>query len=441
MKLEESLNIEFKAEMIPDIEEWIIAFLNSEGGTIYIGIDDNRNVVGVSEENRDHYDLHIGNLVSDAIRPNCRDYVSFGYDDDNVLVIKIKPGSNKPYYLKRKGPKSEGVFVRVGRSRRNATDDEILRMIKDSSGYSWEKEISEEQELTFNKMKIIADAKGVEFHKGKYKNLGIVDKSGMFTNLGLLVSDQSPIEVKFAVYDKHIDFKVKKEFTGSIVDIAYNLLDYAELFNDTSAKIIPGRIDRVEKKSFPGASLRESVLNAICHADYSMRSNIKVEFFPSFAKITNPGGIYNSTMEEILTGTQSFRNPGLVIILNKFHFIENYGTGMLRIQEAYEDLELKPDFHSSEYHFIVKLPNMNYAEVTDDVTDVTKNVTEVDQLDSVGIVLKLIKDGINTTKGLIEKTGKTKMTISRITKKLVEENKIYRVGSNRDGHWEIIDKE
>lgn len=107
MKLEESLNIEFKAGMIPDIEEWIVAFLNCDGGTIYIGIDDNKNVVGVSEENRDHYDLHIGNLVSDAIRPNCRDYVSFGYDDNNVLVIKIKPGSNKPYYLKRKGPKPE----------------------------------------------------------------------------------------------------------------------------------------------------------------------------------------------------------------------------------------------------------------------------------------------------------------------------------------------
>lgn len=130
MKFEESDNIEFKSEMIPGIEKWIIAFLNGKGGTIYIGINDNKNVVGVPENKRDEYDLHIGNLVSSAISPICRNFVTYNYDDNDVLVIKVKSGKNKPYFIKKKGVKPEGVFVRVGRSTRNATDTEILEMIR-----------------------------------------------------------------------------------------------------------------------------------------------------------------------------------------------------------------------------------------------------------------------------------------------------------------------
>ena len=158
------------------------------------------------------------------------------------------------------------------------------------------------------------------------------------------MSDQNPIEVKFAVYDKNMNFKIKKEFQGSIISIADEILNYSELFNDTSAKIIPGQISRVEIKSYPGASLREGIINAICHADYSLPSNIKVEFFRDKARIINPGNVYNSTLEAVLGGVQTFRNPALVNVLYKLGFIENYGTGLQRIREAYENEELKPEF-------------------------------------------------------------------------------------------------
>ena len=74
-----------------------------------------------------------------------------------------------------------------------------------------------------------------------------------------------------------------------------------ELFNDTSAKIIPGQISKVETKSYPGASLREEIINAICHANYSLPSNIKVEFFRDKVRIINPGNVYNSTLEAVLS--------------------------------------------------------------------------------------------------------------------------------------------
>lgn len=153
---------------------------------------------------------------------------------------------------------------------------------------------------------------------------------------------------------------MKKEFRGSIAVIADELLKFAELFNTTSAKIIPGQISRIERKSYPGASLRKGILNAICHAEYFAPSNIKVEFFPNKVKITNPGNIYNNgTVEDIMNGIQSFRNPSLVLLLNKLHFIENYGTGIQRILEAYQDEECQQSFYVNRSYFMLTLPSLN----------------------------------------------------------------------------------
>ena len=85
---------------------------------------------------------------------------------------------------------------------------------------------------------------------------------------------------------------------------------------------------RIEIVSYPGASLREGILNAIAHANYFIRSNIKIEFYDDIVKITNPGGIYQATLEQILDGIQTYRNPRLVNILNKLHYIENFVTGI-----------------------------------------------------------------------------------------------------------------
>ena len=283
---------------------------------------------------KDEYDENVSAILSNNIKPNSRNKIKFSLNDENVLVIDIKEGDSKSYYLTTKGPKPSGTYIRVGRSKRPATDNEILTMIRASSGWLWENQTSKEQDLTFDKVSKIAKKKGLDFGVHIFRNLKIVNKNGEFTNLGLLVSDQNPIEVKFAVYDKNLDFKVKEEFHGSIVTITDDVLKYAELFNTTSAKIIPDQISRVGTKSYPGASLREAILNAICHAEYFAPSNIQIEFFPDKVKVTNPVNIYNDgTIEDIKKGIPSFRNPSLVLLLNKLGYIKNYGTGIQRILE------------------------------------------------------------------------------------------------------------
>ena len=429
--------VELKRELTKDIKKKIIAFANSKGGTIYIGIDDNGNVVGVPQELKDEYDEKISAILTNNIKPNCRNKVQFCYNDD-VLVINISEGDFKPYYLAEKGPKPSGAYIRVGRSKRPVSDDEILTMIRDSSGWLWENQISEEQNLSFDEFSRIASKKNLDFGPHKFRNLRICNKEEKFTNLGLLVSDQNPIEVKFAVYDKNMNFKIKKEFQGSIISIADEILNYSELFNDTSAKIIPGQISRVETKSYPGASLREGIINAICHADYSLPSNIKVEFFRDKVKIINPGNVYNSTLEAVLGGVQTFRNPALVNVLYKLGFIENYGTGLQRIREAYENEELKPEFKVIDRYFFLTLPNLNKNSYSFDANDAKNEANDAKNESQKTLeeqAVELIRDNNSISK--IEMSKKQKVKI--YYRENVKQSKVIaRVGSKNGEHWEIV---
>ncbi len=444
MKYEESDRVELKREMIKDLDKEIIAFLNAHGGTIYIGVDDNGNVVGIPQDLKDAYDEKVSSILTYNIKPNSRNRVTFSYNEDSVLEINVKEGNSKPYYLTEKGPKPSGTYIRVGRSKRPAADDEILTMIRDSSGWLWEKDKSPNQNLTFTTAEIYFNSKYIEFGKEKFLTLGIVDLNGNYTNLGYLISEECPIEIKFASYDEHLNFLKKKEFSGSIIKMADQVLEYAEMMNTTSAVIVPYQAQRIETQSFPGVSLREAILNAICHADYSFPSNIKIEFFRDKAQISNPGPIYKYSLSEVLRGQQSFRNPGLVKILHMLGFIENYGKGLKRIDEAYQNEKYKPILDNLEHSFIVELPDLNYfkaknngQDVINDVINVNNNVINHKNLSDEDKIIEAIRKSpnIKQTK-LAEIIGKSSRTVARV---IESSARIRRVGSNRTGHWEIVD--
>ena len=373
MKYSESDIIELKKELTEDIKKEIVAFLNTNGGTIYVGVDEDGNIFPITKnKERDYIDTKIGNWIQDSFYPDVTSSIKYYFNNDNIMVIEMTEGKNKPYYLREKGPRPSGVYKRVGRSIRPAKEDEILSMIMSSKDFSYEKEISDEQDLTFKRFNSICEENNIIVDKRHYKSLGLINKEGLYTNLALLMSDQSPVEVKFAKYDRHMNFIVKKTYKGSLVKILEDVLEHASGYNDVSAIIDRKSFKRIETVSYPGDCLREGILNAFCHADYFIRSNIKIEFFNDKAKITNPGGIYNASMEDIMNGIQTYRNPALVNIFNKLGYIENFGTGIPRILNAYNNSFKQPEFNSSENFFILTLPNMNDPQ-SDPVYDLEKD--------------------------------------------------------------------
>ena len=122
-------------------------------------------------------------------------------------------------------------------------------MLMDSMKMSFEKEISENQNLHFTYAVELAKSKNIDFSEREWLALGLKNRHDDFTNLGLLVSDENPIEVKFASYDENLNFKMKKIFSGSILKIADQTLEYANLLNTTSAVIVPYQAQRIETKS------------------------------------------------------------------------------------------------------------------------------------------------------------------------------------------------
>ena len=414
---QEKDNIELKRELTDAVKKEIVAFLNTMNGTILVGVENDGNIYKpFQEENRDFIDTKVANWLQDTIYPLPSHLIKHYFNDDGVLVIEVNEGKDKPYYLREKGPKPAGVYKRVGRSIRKANEDEILRMIMSSKNYIYENDISEEQNLSFNALTRAFTQNGMELTERNMVSLGIKNSQNKFTNLGYILSDQSDVTVKVAEYDKDRNFKLKKQFTGSLIDLFHHVKEQADRLNDVSAKIDIKSFKRKEIVSYPGASLREMILNAFVHADYFIRSNIKIEFFEDRCKITSPGGIFNASMDEIMKGTQTYRNHKLVNIFDKLGLIENFGTGIPRTFDAYKNEERQPVFEATENFFYVILPNLNYSnndQINDQINELDLQILKIiynnPGIKVLGISQNLSSDDIQVSENQIRNSIKRKI--------------------------------
>ena len=363
MIYQESPTVELKREVTDDLILEIIAFLNSYlGGTIYVGVDDNGDIKGISKDKIDLEESRIINWIRDeGILPNCSDYINLRYNEDNVLEINVSPGKNKPYYLKGKGLKPSGVYIRYSRNKSQATEEEIRRMIRESSIIEYESLISEEQELTFFELEMEFRRRKLDFKKFKMVTSGFKTIDDKYTNLAFIFSDQYNINTKVAIYKglTRAEFKNKKEFSGSIIRQIHEVLDYVYLCNETRV-VIDGSPNREEYDSYPKEALREAIINCYCHRDYDRNSNIKIEFFDDRCEIISPGSFYDGlTLSDALQGVQSFRNINLVRLLYKLDLIENYASGFARIFRSYRDYNKKPQVDILNTAVKISLFNLN----------------------------------------------------------------------------------
>lgn len=173
-------------------------------------------------------------------------------------------GSNKPYYLADKGLKPAGVFVRHGNVSAPATDELIRKLILENHD-TFENQVSQNQNLNFIYLNSIFSDKQKELNNTKYKLLNIMNNDNLYTNLGLLLSDECPFTIKCAVFNGNnkLSFKDRKEFTGSLVKQLEDVLNYLNIINKISGRII--NYKRVDIRDYPEFALRETILNAIIH--------------------------------------------------------------------------------------------------------------------------------------------------------------------------------
>lgn len=258
----ENKTTEFKREYVEDIKNTIVAFANCDGGTLYIGVEHNGEVCGV--DNVDGTMLRVTNAIRDAVRPDITMFVECRNDimDEKPIVrVIVQRGIARPYYLRGKGIRPEGVYVRQGASTVPATDVAILNMIKETSGDSYETARSLDQDLTFNKASDFFKKRNVEFEKAQMRTLHLIGEDDTYTNLALLLSEQCTHMIKLAVFEgsKKSVFRDRRELSGSLLTQLEEAFDYIDRYNRIRAEF--SGLDRLDMRDYPPEAIREALLN------------------------------------------------------------------------------------------------------------------------------------------------------------------------------------
>ncbi len=423
MKLYESETVELKEIYTPDIEKEIVAFANTNGGTIYIGVHDSGEIVGL--DNADLVMQQISNSLRDGIRPDVSMFTNIELLQENnkyFVKLTVSQGTKKPYYLFDKGLKPTGVYVRSGTTSVPASEDAIRMMIKMTDGDSFESNRSLIQELTFTSLNIEMEKRNLEFSEVQMKNLGILTSDDIYTNMGLLVSDQCKHSIKFAVFqgaDKLV-FKDRKELTGSLfvqLTDAYKTIDF---YNGTKATFHD--LLRIDERDYPEGAVREALLNAIVHRDYSFSGSTIINLYSDRLEIISLGGLVSGlSLEAAMLGASQLRNEKLASLFYRMKLIEAYGTGISKIISCYKGLPVQPKFENVEGAFRVVLPNTHAQELSVEdakylpilrLFEKQKEITRSDVEEALGIgtthAINMLKEMLG--KELIKKVGSGRLT-------------------------------
>lgn len=366
----ESETIELKAKVTSNLCKEIIAFANTNGGTIYIGYDDVSNLIGV-ENAKEELDK-ISNMISDSIGPNLIFNISMSIiteSEKDIIVIKVLKGTKRPYYLKNKGMTSEGVYLRLGATNKQASRDDILKMMMEDSGVRFEDNISKEQNLTFNALIKEFKNQNIEFDNTKMKNLGLLTEKDLYTNLAYIVSDQNTFPIKIAIYkgNNKEEFLDKKEFDNmSVFEQLHEIETFLNLVIKIPAKIIG--MKRVESPEYDIQVIRESIINTIIHRDYGVYGSTLINIFDNNIEISNIGGLVGGlTIDAIIKGSSATRNPKLASIFHRLNYVEAYGSGIPRILSKYKYQDKKPIIETTENNFFITFPKLENIEFSDDI--------------------------------------------------------------------------
>ncbi len=336
----ESNRIEIKRELTDSLEKEVVAFLNyRDGGVIYLGIDDRTQAaVGVSDA--DGVQLKIKDRIWNNISPSTMglfDVIAETRDGKAIIKITVASGSEKPYYLSRLGMSPKGCYLRVG----SASEPMPARMIEDLFGSRIRNSIgtikSRKQTLTFEQLKIYYNETRLKLNEQFAHNLELLTEDGSYNYAAYLLSDENGLSIKVAKYagTDRVNLVENEEYGYcSLVKATKAVLEKLKVENKTFARITPDR--REERKLIDLVALREAVINAIIHNNYSNEVPPKFELFADRLEITSAGGLPSGfDEEEFFMGYSVPQNKELMRVFRDLDMVEQLDSGVPRILEHY----------------------------------------------------------------------------------------------------------
>lgn len=436
MKFLESNTVELKEIVNNDFKKEIVAFANTSGGEIFVGVDNKGNVIGI--DNAEKEMERISSMIRDGIKPDLIHFTTvetIEVENKNIIRVNVSRGGKIPYHLTDKGMKPSGVYVRHGVASVPASEEMIREMIKQNDGTTYDKARSLNQELTFDFAESFFKKYGVPFAYENKRTLGLIDSDGFYTNAALILSDQCEHSIKCAIFKGtgKSTFRARKEFYGSILQQLEDAYRYIDLSNNNPA-IIEG-LQRIEHLDYPKSAVREALLNAIVHRDYNYSGSIIVNIFDDRIEFVSLGGLVKGiSIDDIMHGVSQSRNMMIANIFYRLELIESYGTGIQRIIESYKGTK-QPEFKIGQASFVTVLPNHNYsAKVVSDNHSVMLSPNE-------SKVLGLLNGKqIISRKDVEELLGTSSFPANKILRSLVNKDKIQMLGVGKSTRYVLKDR-
>jgi predicted HTH transcriptional regulator len=437
-KWQESNRIEVKRELTDTLEKEVIAFLNyRDGGHIYIGIEDsNGTIVGVSDADSDQ--LKIKDRIKNNITPSTMglfDVVIEKHEGKSVIKITVASGSEKPYYLSKMGMSPKGCFLRVG----SAAEPMPTRMIEDLFSSRTRNSIgsirSRRQDLSFEQLRIYYNEKNLGLNEQFAKNLELLTPDGSLNYAAYLLSDVNGTSIKVAKYAGLDRIKlIENEEYGycCLVKATKAVLEKLKIENKTFARITP--LKREERKLLDPEALREAIINAIIHNDYSNEVPPKFELFDDRLEISSAGGLPDGFDEaEFFQGFSVPKNKELMRVFRDLEMVEQLGSGVPRILAHYP-----PSSYMFTAHFIrLVLPFAESYKISENKPTTNDNPTLTPQQKAV---LSVLREATSTSAEIAEKLGTaySYRSIQRELSNLEKLGVIRRIGKGPGTAWEII---
>ena len=471
----ESQNVEFKVTLPKDSEKYIksiIAFANTQGGKLIVGVDDRtRKVVGIDDDVLFRMMDSIANAISDScvpqIVPNIEPQT---VDGKTVIVVTVIPGANRPYYLKSKG-KDAGTFIRVAGTSRPAHPDKIKELEMEGARVYWDELVCVGYEVTEGAVeKLCSDIVNFRNEMGlpkrevtiaqliNWKLLKRENDSLLASNaFVLMTSDYFPFsKTQCAVFKgtERTVFLDKREFSGPIYEQIAEAVEFV-LRNIRLGAAIDGLI-RKESYELPLEAIREMIINAHCHRNLIDDSCVQVAIYDDRLEVSSPGGLYNGfTYEELMHGHSKIRNRAIANVLNKMGFVESWGTGVKRIFSAAESYGLPtPEFQVFDNMFRVNLfrkvfsvkewrsigeASEKHRRSIGEASEKYQNNFRNNLNKTQNQILELLsQDAQISAKKMAEVIGISSRNIESNIKKLKGYGILIRHGSPKNGYWEIV---
>ena len=393
----------------------VSAFANGIGGTLFFGIDDDRNIIGLNDVQADAE--AISRLIKERITP----YPNFVLtpereDGKDLLALTVVSGRSTPYYYKADGVME--AYIRIGNESVIAPDYVLNQLILKGMNRTYD-ELSSEydfKDYAFSKLRERYKVwTGNSMEEKLFDSFEIRDENGKLTNAGALLADDSPIRhsrlfcTRWNGLDKSggmVDALDSAEYSGTLIILLNEGVGFVKRNMKTMWKKTAN--SRIEMPEYCERSVFEALVNALIHRDYTiLGSEVHIDIYDDRLTIYSPGGMADGTRvqeRDISNISSTRRNPVLADIFGRLGYMERQGSGFKKITEAYYAAhnyraELEPKFYSDAVSFQVTLYNLNYNISAEKVAIGEENVAITPDY----IAIEVAIEGMNANSGTIEK--------------------------------------